>query len=763
MIFMLAQGTGRAVYQSVVTAATTLRNSFNITDDPTATAGPSPTVRLPPAPPTLTALPPTAVVTAMCDVPDLLNYQYNAAVAEWQNYGFSAGTLSKPANASSTFPIGSQSLVAGSRVVCSGTTMSVGPKQCAVPDLRNQAFASARDGAWLTAGFRQTNLQRPADSTESFNIVSQQYASGSAIDCESTMQVEPEMCTVPYLVGRVFNINGTGSANTLWDDDFPAANLTRAAGMPDSFTIATQSLSSGSVVYCEAAMEVKPNTCTVPNLVGAQFLGAQTSWSNSGFSNALQKAANTPSDFPISTQSLPAGQQVACGGTTMTVQPNMCTVPNMVGKLYSVAATEWKQAPNNFTSNLRQPATVAGDFTITGQLTAAGTVLACASEVFVQPNMCTVPDMINKTFSQAGTAWGASGAKFTGSLQNPFNLSGSTQIKSQQYSAGESRLCTDTMWVKPQVCTVPNLAGQMYDSVKDNGEAFKNACGSSATLNNSWGGGNRRIGATNPVAGSEIVYNGSATASEQMCTTPNLAGMTFTNASTKWTQDQFTVALTRGTGAPGSGEFTVSTQSLAAGSSQLCSSIMSVAPTLCSVPNMVGQTVTNAKTLWSSAGFTLSNLGPGSLNSAHKVTAQTLTQGQSLACSSSVTLTAIDGTPVVTVNVPSNNSSASRGGNGPRVEATAYDPEVASGARGISKVVFTFKSPSGTTYTTTVNAGSSTKYCAFGGTSTCSRGFNPTWNTSLATGAWEITATAYPVDTTKGTVTSTVIRFTVNN
>lgn len=510
MIFLLAQGTARAMFQTITTTVTNLRSAFTITDDPTVTPGASPTVRLPPNPPTLTALPATPVVIAMCEIPDLVNYQYNAAVVEWQNYGFASGTLTKPGSASSTFQVGTQSLAKGNTAPCATTSMHVTPKTCPVPDLEGQVFTTARDGAWSTNGFIKANLTRPADTGETFTIGSQQYASGSSLDCEATMLVEPLLCTVPNLAGKTFNINGSGNANATWDDTFVAANLTRGAGMPDSFTVATQSLAAGSITSCEAAMEVKPALCQVPNMVGAQYLGAQTLWVNRGFSSTVAKAAYTPSDFTITAQSQTAGATLPCAGTTVTVQPNMCTVPNMVG-----------------------------------------------------------------------------------------------------------------------------------------------------------------------------------------------------------------------------------------------------------------QVVSNARNLWTTNGFTLANLGPAGLTATFKVTAQSQTAGLSVACSSAATLTAIDATPYVVIAVPTDGSSGDDDSSSaaPRVEATAYDPEVASGARGISKVVFTITRPGGTTYSITVNAGSNTKYCAFGGN--CNRwqaissiGF-PAWNNSLTTGVWKIKATAYPIDSTKSPVTSPEISFTV--
>lgn len=693
MIFVLAQGTGRAVYRTFVGIATSLRSALNIADDPTRTPGPAPTLRVPPAPPTLTALPATATVIAMCEVPNLRDMHYNAAAAEWLNYGFRSGTLTKPSGASSIFLIGSQSLVAGNNTPCNTATMHVTPKLCQVPNLDGIVFSTARDGAWTSRGFVAANLLRPAGSNENFTIGSQAYGSGTSIDCMETMNVGPRLCAVPNLSGLVFNINGAGTANDRWDNNFIRTRLTKEAGMPDVFTVAAQSLGAGTSVDCEASMSVRPSLCTVPNLVGAQYLGAQTTWTNSGFATTLQKAANTPSNFVIASQNLSAGQQLACAGSSMSVQPNMCTVPNMVGQSYSTAADNWKRSPNNFTSDLRRPSTVTGDFIIAQQLTPAGTVMACSQEAFVQPDMCTVPNLMNKSYTQASSAW--TGAKFTGALQNPFGLSGNTKIENQQYSAGESRACAEPMYVKPRVCTVPDLVGQMYNDVKDSGEAFKNACGGSATLNNDWGGGNRRIGGTTPPAGSEIVYDGTATATEQMCVVPNLVGMTFANAGTRWTTDQFTTALARGSGAPASGSFTVATQSLAAGSSQRCSTAMTV-----------------------------------------------------------------DATLFIRIVAPADGAQGDddKTSEAPKLEAEAYNPAVASGARGIDRVVFELTSPGGTTYTITKSAAGSTQYCAFGGSCNAwtATGSLPAWSNSLANGYWTLKATAYPVNTALGTVTAQI-------
>lgn len=646
LMFMLAQGTGRAVYQTVVTTVSNVRSTLNVNDDPTPTAGPSPTVLLPPQPPTLTALPPTITVLAMCTVPDLRDLQYHAAVDEWQNYGFSAGTLTKPANKSNTFVIGTQSLTIGRSLPCRTTTMQVGPKQCTVPNLEGQIFTSARDGAWFANGFIKDNLLRPADSTDSFPIGSQQYDANTNIDCDLTMQVEPQLCVVPDLTGKAFNISGSGSAHATWNQTFTPANLTRKAGMPDSFTVANQSLNANDVVYCSTRMEVWPALCQVPNLVGSSYLGAQTLWTNRGFEQALQKAANTPADFTISNQSLTASTAdvstwLPCASTTMTVQPNMCTVPSMVGQQYSVAAAQWTQPPNNFVSTLRAPSTVTGNFTITSQQVPAGTVTACTNEVFVQPNMCTVPNMNNKTFGQATTAW--NGAGFTGVLNNPLNLSGSTQIKQQQHTAGESRACADSMWVKPNVCVVPDLNGDMYDDVTGTGEPFKVAC-PSATLSRGWGGSsNRRIGTTSPAAGTEVASNATVTANEMLCTVPNMNGQLHsvaTAAGGPWANALFTSSLAKAWGTSNPTDRVIGTTNPAAGSSLICSGTVTANEKACTVPSLIGMTFSAAGTTWAQNGFS-SSLTRGAQAPASGdfvIASQTTSAGTVLSCSAAQTV-----------------------------------------------------------------------------------------------------------------------------
>lgn len=384
LMFLLAQGAGSAIYQSFVTVVQNVRNSINVSDDPAPTAGPSPTVLLPPAPPTLTALPATPTVLAMCEVPDLVTLQYTAGVATWQNYGFGAGTLTKPAGASSSFIIGEQSLAKGSTVLCS-TTMHVNLKQCQVPNLVGQTFSAARDGDWTTRGFLGARLLRPEDSSESFQIGAQQYASDSLIGCEETMLVEPQICTVPNLIGDTFDVNGSGSANTEWATQFNPANLTRMEDMPDSFTVAGQSATAGEQMGCETPMQVWPQLCRVPDLVDESYSDAQSLWTSSGFAQALQKPANAPSDFTISAQSLAASSSdqstwKACATATMTVQPTLCTVPSVTGMEVKDAKKAWDDA--QFTTDLiLDPTGAANNSRVTTQSLSQDTVVSCSASM----------------------------------------------------------------------------------------------------------------------------------------------------------------------------------------------------------------------------------------------------------------------------------------------------------------------------------------------------------------------------------------------
>lgn len=501
MIFLLAQGPGRAILGSFVAVAQALRSGFTITDDPTPRPGPSPTVRLPPPPATLTPLPPTPTVIAMCEVPNLVGMLYGAAAAEWQNYGFSAGTLTRPSGGTS-FVVGSQSLQAGRSMPCATTNMSVGRKMCSVPLLQGQTYSAARDGAWVTSGFVRDNLLPSAGSPSDFTIGGQEYASGTSLDCAATMVVEQQRCTVP--------------------------------------------------------------------------------------------------------------------------------------------------------------------------------------------------NMSNRSYSQAVSAW--SGAGFSGALHNPFNLSGSATVFLQEHAPGEYLLCSSEMWVKPQVCTVPDMAGKLYDDVSGNNEDFRNA-GFTSTLAKAWGSAsptNRVIGDISPAPGNEIACAATVTVAEKLCTVPDMAGMLYSQATAS--------------GGP-----------------------------------------------WRSAGFSSTLAKAWSTNPADRVIGSTSpAAGASVLCSSgSVTATATQLALVVTINDVSNGGSYRRSSNGPRLGATAYDPNLGtSNGTGISQVRFTITGPGGYSYTQTDSGGS---YCAFGGSSTCSR-----WSywSSLATGDYTITATASSSNGLPAVSTTVTIRVT---
>ena len=419
LMALVAQGTMRTVYKSVATVVTNLRSSLNSADDRTPTPGPSPTVRFPPDPPTLTALPATATVLAKCTVPDLSNsvppyqnpYQYQAAVAEWINYGFSAGTLSKPSGKTTNFVVGSQSLTAGASVFCT-STMTVDAKHCTVPYLKDQVFSAARAGAWTTSGFFTDNLVPPNKVTDTaFPIGNQQYAADSTVDCDVTMQVDPKMCKVPPLSGTTFNISGVGTAHTTWNASFIAANLTRQAGEPDTFTVGDQSLAVGNDVYCNTPMEVWRALCQVPNVVDSTYANAVTAWTNKGFTTALQKIANTPAAFTITSQSQTATTILDCNSAIMTVQPNMCTVPsNLVGLSVAAARTAWTTAGFTLGNLTLNPTTALSgwDVTTLSPLT-SGTQAACAtsSNTFAAQsplNVTVTVDRASGKISKSGQA-----------------------------------------------------------------------------------------------------------------------------------------------------------------------------------------------------------------------------------------------------------------------------------------------------------------------------------------------------------------------
>ena len=249
--------------------------------------------------------------------------------------------------------------------------------------------------------------------------------------------------------------------------------------------------------------------------------------------------------------------------------------------------------------------------------------------------------------------------------------------------------------------------------------------------------------------------------------------MLFSAASAKWTLDGFTSALARGATAPASGDFTVDTQTFTANGSQACSSTMSVGPKMCTVPNMFDHQVSVALSDWTAAGFTAGNLtnSTGGAQNTWWVTGQTLTVGSSKACETSTgTLTSAATTLVVSVTSPGNEDSRSLSNNtAPRIKARAYDSNVTGGNQGIDRVVFTITKKVGGSAAQTVEVTSDTTYyCAYGpanpdSSQNCTRGFSPTWNDLLATGDYEITATAYSTDPNKGSVISAPVTFTVKN
>ena len=395
--------------------------------------------------------------------------------------------------------------------------------------------------------------------------------------------------------------------------------------------------------------------CTVPNLSNLQYVAAVAEWLNYGFSpGTLAQPSGKPNNMIVGSQSLVAGgSQKPCATTTMTVYAKQCTVPNLVGQIFTVARDGAWTTNEFFAENLSAPNNADLTLPIGSQQYAANSKIDCDQTMSVTlvpptPTLCTVPDLSGKTISSANSAWTT--ARFTSALNNPFNITGtSIKVATQELVANTLQPCSTPMWVKPLTCVVPDLSGDLYTAATANGGSFKSVC-SAATLSKAWGTttpADRVIGSTGPVAGTEIINDSSiiVTANEMQCTVPNMSGQLYSAATANggaWKNAQFTFTLSKAWGTTAPTDRVIGTTSPAAGSSVACSSgAVTANLKQCTVPNLQNMTFAAASTQWTQNGFT-SVLGrdtPAAPTTGEfTVGTQTLTANTSASCSATTTM-----------------------------------------------------------------------------------------------------------------------------
>lgn len=657
LIFLLARGTIGSVFNSFVDVIDTVRSGMAGTDSTAGASGgqgqgqATPTPRLPPPPATPTALPAQPIVERQCSVPNLIGISYeNARDIVWMREGFSAGNLTKSGN--KNFVVGQQSLTAGSLVACS-VTMHVESKICTVPSMLTKSWSEAYS-AWIAAGFMSTALERPADSSTTFTVGAQSLSAGTTSDgCDTPVELTPKQCLVPNLTNKSFNNTISSGAHNAWiAAGFSAGRLGATAGSPSDFTVGFQSLTANTQIDCEAAMEAAPNMCQVPSMVGLSSSAARDLWTGSNFTTGnLSRPAGVAGtlEFSVISQSVAAGTTLPCATAQVEVSPAMCIVPSMSSLAMSTsggsaAQNTWISA-GFVGSNLKWPAGAPSSFNVVNQSVAAGTSIACAQEVTVEPAMCQVPNLNNRIFNTSGTGTGNvdwNNRQFTGSLSAAGFTPSSFTVTTQNLLANSWVACATPMSVEPAMCTVPDMARMMYDDVKDNNEAFKNA-GFTSTLQRNNFSDNRRIGYTVPAAGARVACNGyNVTTYEAMCTVPNMDGQLYDDVKDNgevFKNAGFTSSLTTPWG---TANRRVGATVPPAGTEQLCSAPVQAQEKLCTVPNLSNgsYTFTNAKTAWNNAtnGFTSSLTAQSSNNPRNSdiVRSQQYAPGTSRVCSSSM-------------------------------------------------------------------------------------------------------------------------------
>jgi beta-lactam-binding protein with PASTA domain len=674
LLFLLTRGTIGTVFNSFVSVVETVRSGIEGTDTIANGHGgqgqgqgqgqATPTPRLPPPPATPTALPAQPTVERQCSVPNLIGIDYTSARdILWQREGFTAGNLTKPNGSKSTFIIGQQSLAAGTLVTCT-STMHVEVKICTVPSMVNKTWGEAQT-AWSAAGFLASALQRPEGSSTTFTVGAQSMNSGAKSDgCDSDVMLTPKQCLVPNLANKSFDGSPLSQAHNAWmNAGFSAGRLSAAAGSPSSFTVGFQSLAANTQTDCEAAMEAAPNMCQVPSMVGLSSSAAQSAWTGNNFTAGnLTRPAGVPGtlEFSVISQSVAAGTTLPCATSQVEISPAMCTVPNMTGLAMSTSGGSAAQSiwtVSGFAgTNLKWPAGAPSSFSVVNQSVAAGTSIACAQEVTVEPAMCQVPNLNGRTFNTSGTGNGNAdwnNRQFTGSLSAPGFTPNSFTVTTQSLPANSWAACAAPMSVEPAMCTVPDMARMIYDDVDGSNHIFRRAGFSSSTLKRDFNNDDRRIGYTVPAAGERVACSGyNVTAYEAMCTVPDMDGQMYDDVDgigEAFRNAGFTLDLGRNF----SGNRRVGATVPAAGTEQLCSTPVQAQEKLCTVPNLKGQSTDSALAangVWRANGFTSTLNRVNSTSTSQTIGWQEYAPGAQLACSTSINVARVCQVPALAAN-----------------------------------------------------------------------------------------------------------------
>lgn len=492
----------------------------------------------------------------------------------------------------------------------------------------------------------------------------------------------PGLCLVPDFSG--INLGDPAKPqNSKWYTDFRFTGPIYSYG---TGAVYSQSLPVGTQVSCSSSIAVADATgsCTVPstsavnNVIGQTMTNAYNTLRTAGFTSiAYQRYSTTAAVYAVTPN---PGTITACQ-TPVTLTERSCTVPTYVGtSVNRTTLSTWNGYGG--TVDHSDSNTVYSDYRVNQQSIAGGQSTFCSTPLSLSEKKCTIPDFSTGTVYNTtnvlgyyGGLWQSDSSAIVASGSGQVSAAGSpgTDISSQSLLAGGTAYCSLTLSVYgAQNCVVGNYIENFVGKTR----SYVSTRYPSGTWN-SYGGSITYVGnpsATDFVIGTQDLSNMSATVAcgtpltltEKQCTVPNYVSQTAPTSSAfstgKWNTESVAGSIIFN---PPSGTFTVGRVTLSDGTvlystagvgtnQQYCSVPITVASNAsCTVPNVLGMTLTQAQTAWTTAGFTLGNLTSSNLSSGGRVFTQSVATGTSANCSTG-TMSVDDIAPTLTTfNTPS--------------------------------------------------------------------------------------------------------------
>ncbi len=496
----------------------------------------------------------------------------------------------------------------------------------------NAGFIVCINSAFRTADlalYGRLNVEDKASlSAEDFLIVATKFVTRNA--------PPPQRCIIPDLVG----ITKT-EAQTLWETaGFGLSNLT-LIGTDDE--IAIQGLPPNSVQDCtNTTMDAgdDDDICTVPNYDNGSttIRSAYSNWDGSDFTGSftakgfeidsstdlstidrtIESQAFSPQPFQNN------GTEIICTAS-IEVTEETCTVPDVIGESNTAATTTLNTA--GFTSINEEVRSGITSFTVDYQSPTAGEIIFCSAPVTIGEPKCTVPEFRGTNSDDRATTW--SDAQFTGTLT--YTGPANTNLTWQSIAPGTIEFCDADIEVKPAAtCTIdPDLlVGQNVSTAQSNWNSAGFYADTFDSTEVASGANIAGFEFRDPISGDvmtetlnadgeyEIDCGTLIKVDDQVCTVPTMertgvadpAKISLSTARTRWTGAGFPTANLIENKFLSDTDL-VTAQSISAGTDLICSSSVIITGTGCVVPDLVGKTVATAESIWTGAGFFATNFG----------------------------------------------------------------------------------------------------------------------------------------------------------